>query len=265
MSVCEQAARLSRTLPQRYPEAKMTDQGSKAKIDPEASSENVSESASSSVGYSIKTKTPEGGLKSWLTVLGSSLVYFSAFGIINSFGFFQELYNGNYLQSTPPSTISFIGTIQILLMNLLAAPAGSLFDCFGLKVSSPSLLHTCIPINTKLNIAVAVHLLRHRHIRRLNPPLRHPPQHPLATLLNPGSPPRRCNCLRRAACSRGRWTPFLPPSIPRHGHCSRFRKRGWCLLSPHSGSVETVGRAGLDITARGSYHTVCASRTPLVY
>jgi hypothetical protein len=75
-----------------------------------------------------------GGTKAWLTVLGSCLVYFSTFGIINSFGFFQELYQNDYLSATSPTTIAFIGTLQITLMNLLAALAGSLFDNYGLKV-----------------------------------------------------------------------------------------------------------------------------------
>jgi MFS family permease len=95
--------------------------------------ELVSDTEESSLGLSIKEK--EGGLKGWLTILGSSLVYFSTFGIINSFGFFQNLYQEKYLPNEPASTISFIGTIQILLMNLLAAPAGSLFDYYGLKAS----------------------------------------------------------------------------------------------------------------------------------
>lgn len=74
------------------------------------------------------------GMRAWLTLLGSSLVYFATFGIINSFGFFQNYYKDHFLDSVPASTISFVGTIQITLMNLLAAPAGSLFDCYGLKV-----------------------------------------------------------------------------------------------------------------------------------
>ncbi|KAF2273514.1 MFS general substrate transporter [Westerdykella ornata] len=83
--------------------------------------------------FELLVKEKEEGIKGWLTVLGASLVYLSTFGIINSFGFFQELYQNTYLKTTPASTISFIGTIQILLMNLLAAPAGSLFDYYGLK------------------------------------------------------------------------------------------------------------------------------------
>ena len=80
------------------------------------------------------SKGKEGGWRGWLTVMGSSLVYFSTFGVINSFGFFQELYQDVYLPNTPPSTIAFIGTLQITLMNILAAPAGSLFDRYGFKV-----------------------------------------------------------------------------------------------------------------------------------
>jgi MCP family monocarboxylic acid transporter-like MFS transporter 10 len=76
----------------------------------------------------------EGRLRAWLTVLGSCLVYFACFGIINSFGFFQNYYENEFLTGVPASAISFVGTIQLTLMNLLAAPAGSLFDCYGLKV-----------------------------------------------------------------------------------------------------------------------------------
>lgn len=92
----------------------------------------------SSLETDVKEK--DGGLQGWLTVAGSSLVYFSAFGIINSFGFFQDLYSNEYLTSTPAPTIAFIGTIQITLLNLLAAPAGSLFDYYGLKVGKMPLV-----------------------------------------------------------------------------------------------------------------------------
>ncbi|PVI06267.1 MFS general substrate transporter [Periconia macrospinosa] len=75
----------------------------------------------------------EGGFRGWMTVLGSSLVYFASFGIISSFGFFQDYYREHFLSSVPASTISFVGTLQITLMNILAAPAGSLYDWYGVK------------------------------------------------------------------------------------------------------------------------------------
>lgn len=98
----------------------------------EASIDQKSDSSSGSSAPS--SKELEGGVQAWLTILGSSLVYFSTFGIINSFGFFQDLYQNTYLPETPSSTIAFVGTIQVTLMNVLAAPAGSLFDRYGLKV-----------------------------------------------------------------------------------------------------------------------------------
>ena len=76
----------------------------------------------------------EGGTRAWLTVGGSALVYFATFGIINSFGFFQDYYQRGVLQGVPAATVSLVGTLQITLMNVLAAPVGALFDCYGLRV-----------------------------------------------------------------------------------------------------------------------------------
>jgi hypothetical protein len=61
-------------------------------------------------------------------------VYFATFGIINSFGFFQDYYQRGVLQGVPAATVSLVGTLQITLMNVLAAPVGALFDCYGLRV-----------------------------------------------------------------------------------------------------------------------------------
>ena len=82
----------------------------------------------------------EGGRKAWLTVAGSSLIYFATLGTTNSFGFFQNYYEHTFLQGVPASTISFVGTLQITLTNVLSAPAGALFDCYGLKVRTSALV-----------------------------------------------------------------------------------------------------------------------------
>ncbi|KAF6828192.1 hypothetical protein CPLU01_08671 [Colletotrichum plurivorum] len=76
---------------------------------------------------------PEGGRQAWLSVLGSFLVYFASFGVVNSFGFFQTFYQHEYLSDYAPSTISFIGTLQISLLNLSGSVAGALFDLYGPK------------------------------------------------------------------------------------------------------------------------------------
>ncbi|KAL7928086.1 MFS general substrate transporter [Trichoderma chlorosporum] len=78
-------------------------------------------------------ESSEGGKQAWLAVAGSFLVYFASFGVVNSFGYFQNFYQEEYLKDSSPSTISFIGTLQITLMYLSGAPAGALFDLFGTK------------------------------------------------------------------------------------------------------------------------------------
>ncbi|OJD29981.1 uncharacterized protein BKCO1_680003 [Diplodia corticola] len=75
----------------------------------------------------------EDNVRAWLTVLGSALVYFASFGFTNSFGFFQDYYQTDYLPEQPPSTIAFIGTLQISLMYVIAPVAGALSDIYGLK------------------------------------------------------------------------------------------------------------------------------------
>ncbi|KAB2571922.1 Aspyridones efflux protein apdF [Lasiodiplodia theobromae] len=82
----------------------------------------------------IEEKEPEeGGLRAWLTVVGSALVYFASFGFMNSFGYFQDFYQDDYLANYSSSTIAFIGTLQISLMYVVGPVAGALFDAYGLK------------------------------------------------------------------------------------------------------------------------------------
>jgi MCP family monocarboxylic acid transporter-like MFS transporter 10 len=81
-----------------------------------------------------EVKGHEGGCTAWLTVLGSILVYYASFGIMNSFGFFQDYYSNDFLKETSASTIAFVGTLQMCLMNLLAAISGALCDRYGVKV-----------------------------------------------------------------------------------------------------------------------------------
>lgn len=80
-------------------------------------------------------KHVEGGRRAWLTVLGSFLIYYSSFGMLNSFGFFQAFYQQEYLANVAsPSTISFIGTIQLALMNGLSTISGAICDAQGIRV-----------------------------------------------------------------------------------------------------------------------------------
>ncbi|CAG5179112.1 uncharacterized protein ALTATR162_LOCUS9039 [Alternaria atra] len=67
------------------------------------------------------------------SLAGSILVYYASFGVMNSFGFFQNYYSSDFLERTPPSTIAFVGTLQMALMNFLAALSGALCDRYGVK------------------------------------------------------------------------------------------------------------------------------------
>jgi MCP family monocarboxylic acid transporter-like MFS transporter 10 len=79
-------------------------------------------------------KQREGGLAAWMSVVGSIFIYYSSMGVLNSFGFFNNFYSHDFLKDTPTSTIAFIGTLQIALMNSLSAVSGALCDQYGVKV-----------------------------------------------------------------------------------------------------------------------------------
>ena len=102
---------------------------------PSKSSFDTSSDTESERSY---TKHEDGGKEAWLTVLGSFLIYYSSYGIINSFGFFQDYYQKDYLTAAPPSTISIIGTLQLALMNFLAPVSGGICDVRGIRVSKIS-------------------------------------------------------------------------------------------------------------------------------
>ncbi|KAH9929021.1 major facilitator superfamily domain-containing protein [Epithele typhae] len=76
---------------------------------------------------------PDGGWRAWLVVLGSSLSLFASAGLVNAYGTFQAYYETDLLPSSSPSTISFIGSIQIFLLYFLGTFAGRAFDAYGTK------------------------------------------------------------------------------------------------------------------------------------
>ncbi|KAL1643274.1 hypothetical protein SLS58_004945 [Diplodia intermedia] len=69
---------------------------------------------------------PDGGLKAWLQVLAGHLTLFCTWGYLNSWGLFQAYYVAEY--NLPASTVSWVVSIQIFMINLLAGFSGRLFD-----------------------------------------------------------------------------------------------------------------------------------------
>ncbi|KAL4068007.1 major facilitator superfamily domain-containing protein [Scleroderma citrinum] len=71
---------------------------------------------------------PEGGVAAWCTVIGAALIQGCGFGYLASYGVFQDFYTRQYLTNETPSTISWIGGINIFLVSAFSLVAGMLFD-----------------------------------------------------------------------------------------------------------------------------------------
>ncbi|TFK70229.1 MFS general substrate transporter [Pluteus cervinus] len=71
---------------------------------------------------------PEGGTQAWLTVIGGSMTTFCTFGVVQSFGVYQDVYTRVLLNEHSPSTISWIGSTQVFFLFAIGLPASRLFD-----------------------------------------------------------------------------------------------------------------------------------------
>jgi peptide chain release factor 1 len=69
---------------------------------------------------------PDGGLRAWLQVLANHLIVFNTWGFILSFGIFQPYYQD--VLGLPPSTVSWVGSIQVCLIFLVGTVSGRAFD-----------------------------------------------------------------------------------------------------------------------------------------
>ncbi|EIW52339.1 MFS general substrate transporter [Trametes versicolor FP-101664 SS1] len=77
---------------------------------------------------------PDGGLQAWLTVFGAFLALFCTFGQLNSFGTFQTWYAEHQLRDLPPSTIAWIGSLQLWIFFFSGGFIGRIFDARGPRV-----------------------------------------------------------------------------------------------------------------------------------
>ncbi|KAH6974907.1 major facilitator superfamily domain-containing protein [Ilyonectria destructans] len=69
---------------------------------------------------------PDGGLQAWLQVLTGHLVAFNSRGYLISFGIFQPYYEDQF--SLPPSTVSWIGSLEVCLIFFIGTFSGRAFD-----------------------------------------------------------------------------------------------------------------------------------------
>jgi MFS family permease len=69
---------------------------------------------------------PDGGLQAWTQVLLTHLVCFNTWGVANSYGVFQSHYSTTLALS--PSSISWIGSVQVFFLFSVGVLAGRLTD-----------------------------------------------------------------------------------------------------------------------------------------
>ncbi|TCD62054.1 hypothetical protein EIP91_007530 [Steccherinum ochraceum] len=85
----------------------------------------------------IDDAPPDGGLRAWLVILGSFLSLFSTFGVVNSYGVFQEHYTTTLLSHSSSSVISLIGSLQLASIYGFSPVIGRIYDAYGSEVLLP--------------------------------------------------------------------------------------------------------------------------------
>ncbi|KZT61346.1 MFS general substrate transporter [Calocera cornea HHB12733] len=71
---------------------------------------------------------PDGGLRAWMTVLGSWFMSSVCFGYVNGYGVYQTYYVETLLPSYSASSISWIGSLQTYFLFAVGIITGPLFD-----------------------------------------------------------------------------------------------------------------------------------------
>lgn len=92
-------------------------------ITEDSTSLSLSRSRSSTVSP-LSDDYPDGGFKAWATVAGAFLALLCTFGQLTSFGTFQSWYAEHQLQHMSPSTISWIGSLQLWVFFFSVSHSG---------------------------------------------------------------------------------------------------------------------------------------------
>ncbi|TBU55782.1 MFS general substrate transporter [Dichomitus squalens] len=73
---------------------------------------------------------PDPGFKAWLTVFGAAVMLFCC-GQLTAFGVFETYYAQHQLKGVSPSTISWIGSLQLWILYFSGSVLGRFFDAYG--------------------------------------------------------------------------------------------------------------------------------------
>ncbi|KAJ7458555.1 major facilitator superfamily domain-containing protein [Mycena latifolia] len=90
--------------------------------------ERKHDGSQSTDGDNIPPSFPEGGFHAWATVFGAFLIQFCGFGYTTSFGVYQDFYVRDYLSQSSSSAISWIGSVNALLVISVGLFVGRLYD-----------------------------------------------------------------------------------------------------------------------------------------
>ncbi|KAL5341408.1 major facilitator superfamily domain-containing protein [Aspergillus crustosus] len=71
---------------------------------------------------------PNGGFDAWISVVAVFCVFVNSWGIISTYGAFQEFYQTELLPEESPSAISWVGSIQATLIVMVGIVSGPLVD-----------------------------------------------------------------------------------------------------------------------------------------
>lgn len=120
-------------------------------------------SPSSSVSF--RNPPIDRGWRAWMTVIGSFFALFCSFGQINAFGTYQDYYEDHQLHELAPSTISWIGSLQLWVFFFsVCVPRGP--DFVG---SSPTFLYMALGTALTRPILSVTGCFRWSSLRRLWP------------------------------------------------------------------------------------------------
>ena len=81
----------------------------------------------------VPTSFLDGGSRAWMSVLGGFCCCLSSYGWISSIGVFQTYYQEVNLKSSSPSEISWIISVQVFTLTVLAPVNGKIFDSYGCR------------------------------------------------------------------------------------------------------------------------------------
>ncbi|OJJ05086.1 hypothetical protein ASPVEDRAFT_55096 [Aspergillus versicolor CBS 583.65] len=77
---------------------------------------------------------PNGGFEAWLSVGAVFCVFVNTWGIISTYGAFQEFYQTQLLSDESPSAVSWVGSIQATLIVMVGLVSGPLVDLGHLRI-----------------------------------------------------------------------------------------------------------------------------------